>query len=273
MLKKLIKYEILADWKKYGIVSAALFLISIMLFGFLKMPAFADGFIINIYISTIISVIWFTLAAVALAMLFVFATIKFYKSFIRDEGYLMHTLPVPTWQLIASNLIAVYIWFIFLAVILIICGGIAMGAPLWLFSIIKNRSELMEFIANGVDAEAVPELIRMIIITAIMAILAPAMYMTQIYLSFALGNLFSRNKLAMSVLMYFAVSFAEQILLSIALLPFALKIAALGDDISDQQTFRLSGDISLLSGVVSIFAAIGFFIAAERIFAKKLNLE
>ena len=273
MLKKLIKYEILADWKKYAFVTAALFIISFMLLVFGEISTTVANNKLIEYINMILLFAFLTLAVVAVAMLFVFATIRFYKSFIRDQGYLMHTLPVSTWQLIVSNLIAVYIWAILIAAVLMICGGISMGEPLWLFELIEDRGEVMDSIASEFGAEAAPELVRTLGIAAAMIVLSPAMYMTHIYFSFALGNLFSRNKLAMSVLMFFAVYFATQILYSIVAFPFFLNMMSLGDDVSEQQAFRISGDISLLSLIVSVITAIVFFIASERIFAKKLNLE
>ena len=273
MLRKLIKYEILADWKKYGIVSAALILISIMLLIVDKMSALVVNSQFIVYISMILSIVFFALAAVAAAMLFVFATIRFYKGFIRDEGYLMHTLPVPTWQLIASNLIAVYIWVILLVAVLIICGGIAMGKPMWLFYFIDHRGELVDSLAVQFGSEATRYLIRIFGITAILTFISPALYMAHTYFSFALGNLFSRNKLAISVLMFFVISFVEQILLAIVSFPFLLKLMPIVDDASVEQSFKIAVDSSVLSIIFSVIVAIGYLIAAERIFAKKLNLE
>ncbi|MEI3280961.1 MAG: hypothetical protein V8R46_09675 [Eubacterium ramulus] len=37
---------------------------------------------------------------------------RFYKNLLKGEGYLMHTLPVPTWMLVASKVISSLIWIL-----------------------------------------------------------------------------------------------------------------------------------------------------------------
>lgn len=49
---------------------------------------------------------------VVLALTFVFMIVRFYRSFMTDEAYLMFTLPVSTAQLISSKLIVTVVWFI-----------------------------------------------------------------------------------------------------------------------------------------------------------------
>ena len=280
MLKKLIKYEILADWKKYCIVGSAMIILSFMLLIADRILNLIGSSRIIQYIFIMLAFIFGVLITTSAVMLVVFSTTRFYKSFVRDEGYLTHTLPVPTWQLLVSKLIAVYIWFIFIVAITMICGGIAGGEPLWLFAAAESRDEMFMELSKQFGDGAALELIKMIKLTIILMIFTPALYMAHIYISFALGNLFSRNKLAMSVLMFFVISFAEQILYSIVSFPIVIKMMSelgenyeIAEGAADERLFELSSDSVLLAMVFSIIVAIGYFIAAERIFSKKLNLE
>lgn len=273
MLRKLIKYEILADWKKYGIVSAALLLISITMLVIDKTSQrIVNSEFIN-FVNEILALAFGTIVVCAIAMLFVFSATRFYKSFIRDEGYLTHTLPVHTWQLIASKIIAVYIWFIGLIAILAICGGIAMGKPLWLFRVIQNGSEIISLTINSFGEEAAQSLIQTFIEVTFLMILVPAIYMARICLCFALGNLFSRNKLAMSVLMFFAVSFVERIITSFAAFFIFADLITSSMEASDELVFAASVNAIQISLIFSIIVMAGSLIVSERIFAKKLNLE
>ena len=97
----------------------------------------------------------------------------------------------------------------------------------------------------------------------ISALLAPFSYLAHIYFSFALGNLFSKNKLAMSVVMFLAINFAENIITSILLTAYIFSI-------KDDMTLTARSYSNIL---ISIVLSVIYLIAAERIFAKKLNLE
>lgn len=275
MLGKLIKYELLADWKKYGIVSAALLLVSIMLLITNKMSHHIANMKFVDFVTTILVFTFFAAAICAVGMLFVFSTTRFYKSFIRDEGYLTHTLPVHIWQLIASKIIAVYIWFIGLAVILAICVGIAAGEPLWLFHYIRNGSEVFSLAADRFGTEATQSLIRTAFSGVLMLLFMPAIYMARICLCFALGNLFSKNKLAMAVVMFFAVSFAERILYTIVSFHYFSDLISMtmAETASDEQLLLTSVSAVQVSLILSLIIMVGSLIASERIFAKRLNLE
>ena len=273
MLRKLIKYEILADWKKYVIVSAALFLVSIMLLITNKTSQhIANKEFVN-FVTGILVSIFFAAAICAIAMLFVFSAIRFYKSFIRDEGYLTHTLPVHTWQLIASKIIAVYIWFIVLLVILAICVGIASGEPLWLFHYIRNGSETLSLALNRFGQEAAQSLIKTFIEGTLLISLMPAIYMARIFLCFALGNLFNKNKLMMSVLMFFVVSFVERIITSLVSFAIFADLMTSYEEASTEHILSTSVNAVQISLIFSVIVMVGSLIASERIFAKRLNLE
>lgn len=273
MLKKLIKYEILADWKKYGIISAALLLISIMLLITSNASQRIDNISFITLVNDALGATFGIVAVGAIAMLFVFSTTRFYKSFIRDEGYLTHTLPVPTWQLIASRIIAVYIWFIALAAVLAICFGISEGEPLWLIHVIQNRAELFSIVTDRFGKEAMNSLIKTTISGMLIMLFTPAIYMARICLCFALGNLFSRNKLAMSVLMFFVISFVERIIYSVISISIFADLIAIAETASDEHILSASLNAVNITLVLSLIIMAASFIASERIFAKKLNLE
>ena len=45
----------------------------------------------------------------------------FYKNLFTDEGYLMHTLPVKSWQLVASKLTGLFFWQVIDGAIILLC--------------------------------------------------------------------------------------------------------------------------------------------------------
>ena len=122
-----------------------------------------------------------------------------------------------------------------------------------------------------------PLFIGMIKCYVILILLSPFMAMSNIYFSFALGNLFNKSKLAMSVLMYFIVQFAETIIgafCSVFVTPgFIAEASKYQDDLPMPLVFDYFNKIMTVTLIVSVILSIGFAVASERIFAKKLNLE
>ncbi len=279
MLRKLIKYEILADYKKYGATFAAMLLVSCLLLFFDKMTSWINNNLFMKLITGVLGALFMALVVVVCSMVMVFATMRFYKNLVRDEGYLMHTLPVPTWMLIVSKLIAVYIWTILVAFAVGICSGIAFGEPFWLFEMIGSIPEVITEAREIFGDGGYNQLRTFIIYMGIFFVLLPAMGMLHIYFSFALGNLFNRHKLGMSVLMFFVVYIAEQIISSVFMMFVSSDIMRSVMDsqtstaIPDERMFGYMNEAMLVSIIFSVIFSVGYYIAAERIFAKKLNLE
>ena len=254
MLRKLIKYEFLADYKKYGVMGIAIVAMAILVVISEKIAP-TDVKVYTSFFLVVFSMSSVFIIFAASILLIVLSTIRFYKSFLKDEGYLMHTLPVHTWQLIASKLITAYIWFLFLLIISAVYVTIIHGNITW----------LTDFYKDLIDAGENDNLSPLLISSYISFLLAPFSYLAHIYFSFALGNLFSKNKLAMSVVMFLVINFAERIITTILLTAYLVSI-------------KYDYDITLptssyINTLLSIVLSVIYLIAAERIFAKKLNLE
>lgn len=290
MLGRLIKYDLLADYKKYIAIYIAMLASSVMMLLFDKMTSWISNNTFITAMAVVFALVFFSVCLVAGVMIMVLSTVRFYKNVVRDEGYLTHTLPVPTWQIIASKLITVYICFFATLLVAVICSGIAFGEPLWLFKLSEALSDEefkagyemgYNFAVNGApisnNGEALGLFPGMLKLYAVYMILSPLMAMPSIYFSCALGNLFNKSKLAMSVLMYFLLAFAQSIIGGIAsvfLTPkFIAEAAKYGEDVPLGIVFDYLQSTLTASLVISVILSIGFLIGAERIFAKKLNLE
>lgn len=250
MLGKLIKWDLAADWKKYTTLYAATLLVSVMLSVTIKISekirynrflelaefVFSSAFIILI-VSIFILVVAFTI-------------MRFYKNVIRDEGYLTHTLPVHTWQILLSKLISSYIWFFSAVIVGCLCMVIPSGDPLESFRAIKDGIEYM----YDNDRH------MMAMFTAITA-LSPFFLLSHVYFCFALGNLSNNHKMGVSVLSFFGINIAENILSAFVI-----------ESVTIMESWQVEM-VMLRTLAVAFTFSIVFFIAAERIFAKKLNLE
>ena len=119
MLGKLLKYEFKSTGRTFGAIYIIILVLSVVM-GILgrgymtgesagaaignsleqaRMAAF-----IFIFVAYIVMII-----AMAIVT-FVLILERFYRNLLKGEGYLMHTLPVPTWMLVASKMISAVIW-------------------------------------------------------------------------------------------------------------------------------------------------------------------
>ncbi len=110
MLGKLLKYELKSTSKMMGVLYLAVLVVAAVV-GFIArgmIPA-RQGNAIAVVISGLI----YGLLIVALMIVTIVMVLqRFYKNLLKGEGYLMHTLPVPTWMLVASKVISSLIWIL-----------------------------------------------------------------------------------------------------------------------------------------------------------------
>ncbi|MCM1023586.1 MAG: hypothetical protein NC395_05960 [Prevotella sp.] len=267
MLGKLIKYDLLADWKRYAVLFAATLLVST-----------TSKMIQQVPHSEFFAVLYDILGAVLMALLLAmgvlvigFSLIRFYKNVLRDEAYLTHTLPVHTWQIIVSKLISTYIWS--LAALLI--GGISMGIIegdlFWIFGAV---GEFSEFVDSFPDPALKSLFIQFAVTLAAGAVISLFCFMSHIYFCFALGNFSSGHKTGVSVLAFFAVTIAENIIgQAVMRLSGITDIEWTDELLPPAEAFGTMNVSMTVWLIISFVISLGFFIAAERIFAKKLNLE
>ena len=98
--------------------------------------------------------------------------------------------------------------------------------------------------------------------------------MSHAYFCFALGNLSSSHKLGLAVLAFFGLNIAENVLATVVIgfLDFS-DVVWTDEIIPPVPVFGVINKTMLTMLILSVAVSAGLFIAAERIFAKKLNLE
>lgn len=130
MLIKLIKYDIRADYKKYMITAAVIFLLAFAVrLADIKFGNYDDSsdwkFLFNSLAFALI-----ILCGVALLMTIIISAVRYQKKMYSDEGYLMNTLPVHPALHILSSILTTCIWTVIIAAVdgialIISAGGMA----------------------------------------------------------------------------------------------------------------------------------------------------
>lgn len=201
---------------------------------------------------------------------------RFYQGLMKDEGYLMFTLPVKSGMLINAKGVT--------AVLLLAITGIV-GALV--FVIISTRLVTWEDIHNTFE-DLIRSLNRYQIsgFTVFMAVLwgviaglmGIAAQLYQIYLAIAIGQLGKKHRVALAVISYLGINIVLSWLTSWAAY-FMGRSEVLKDwfhtwDFNNfAESFKFMVGVEALSAVVAFLLTLVFFFITRYILEKHLNLE
>nr|WP_314465265.1 hypothetical protein [uncultured Clostridium sp.] len=266
MLGKLINHELKATARYF----LPLFLIAIVLTPITRFTLWIGNYPpILEFIPTVIVFVYVASLIVVASASILLIIYRFYKSMVTDEGYLMHTLPVSTESHIFSKLTVASIWTIssWLVIFLSLFG---MFFTQERFSTLIQKLSYAWFQFNTTINSSL--LVLFIIEFAFLLLLsvftAPLIY----YASIAIGQVISKNKILGSIVGYFIIQIASQIIGVIIMVP----IGFYGDRVSDSANSLLAFFANFffpLTILFAVFTQLILFGITDYIFKKKLNLE
>lgn len=214
-----------------------------------------------------------------LVALFVLTTVviiqRFYKGLLCDEGYLMFTLPVKTWHLVASKATVAFVMSVvsgIAAMISILILGLGATAdPLGLLANLFDFQGWARVLHQlNIQYPAWPlyviEFIVMCILTALAALF-------HVYVSMAIGHLARKHRVMMSVVAYIIISMALSFISGFVLILVGASNLYIGAWLA--QLSPTANMHVLLIGMIlwNFIELVVFAIGTERILSKKLNLE
>lgn len=261
MLMKLIKYELKSSTKMFAIIFTGLIGVSI-LFGFFVPIINKNDVISNINFNNGngLLIILTIIAINALILATFIANInviinRFNKSIFKEEGYLIHLLPVSKQKILLSRIFVALIWLFitiliavlsFILILLIIVSRID-------FEYLKNINFnlLIDFISNqGLEIFRIFETIIASYIEMILTI----------YLCMAIGKSFNKNKTFISIIAFMVIAVFIPII-----------TLYLGFDLS--YTNEKPEYLFEIKALISIFKSVIYFTIITYLLKNKLNLE
>ena len=214
-----------------------------------------------------LSVILYILGLFAVSIaIFIYLLVRFYKNLFGDEGYLMHTLPVTSWELLTSKLLVGFIWN--LAEMLLIALSIfCIFANHYVFDVVDNflasfgGFDGMIYYYTGLHTGAFwVYLIAFMLISTFSGLLLP-------YVSICIGQLWQKHRLAGSFLTYFFINIVIQIIRTIY-----VGLTGNEDAITHAQNYIPMATYSFIM-ILNLVLSIFFFFLSGYIMKKKVNLE
>ncbi len=275
MLGKLLKHEFRATGRIMLPVLGAVLALAVMANFSIRFIQMVDNVFLTILLGLVIAA--FVIGVIAAAvMTIVMMVSRFYRNLLKDEGYLMHTLPVNEHELIWSKLIVSLVWFavtflmIWLVILLTVLiqtgtdlGALLAGFPSW--------AEIREALARvGLRSGDLWLLGGEVLLGAIIGSLSTCLHF---YAAMALGHMFAKDKILLSIVFFVGLSFVLSMLetgLGMGVV-FRMTQAELNMDTAQEmvRVVRGLGGRGLVMGLVQ--AAL-LYLATVLPLKKRLNL-
>ena len=273
MLGKLFKYELRTTWK-----------IPVLFVGVLLIISLVTGTSIAMMIWSIKSGqewIGFPLSVFALALVYyaaliatnlgvtIYLAVHFYKSMYTDEGYLTHTLPVTSHQLLISKGLTICIWNL-AAVAGVFLSMLLLGGSLMLF--------MAEEFADIKDA--VTKVLRMGMEMHLGGFLgsAGAMMAVSVFYSasvimgsITIGQMLRKHRILGAIGAYFGItSVVGAVSMVLSMVVMFASVTMINDPMD---IFSVYTPMYLIMAIIEVAACVGLYFLSEYLIRKHLELE
>lgn len=213
MLSKLIKHEFKATGRFMWVIYVAMLALSVGANVSMRLLDRENTGPVVEGIAMLLMVAWVLALVIGMTLTIVLLVKQFHKNLLTDEGYLMFTLPASVHHLVLSKLITAVVWLMVTIVVLLLSVMVAVFENAMLRYFVDAMRELFEvmtvrYALNG---------------TAIVLEILAALFVgiagscLQFYSAMAIGYGFNSHKALWSVVVYFGMSFALQLISTVVL--------------------------------------------------------
>lgn len=267
MLGKLMKYEWKATWKLLLPMNAFIVLMSILVFIMVQM-SFFDSYNGLVIMTGTVIIFTYILSMVIIAIgTFIYLIYRFYTSVYRDEGYLLHTLPLDKHHIIIAKALMSAAWMIINSIVIILSVLFVFSAQTEVLDVMAEAfSYYIDFLK---EYDAITGFgIVMTLIASLFTVFARIL---KIFACASLGQLASNHKLLASFAFYYGIYFVQRLFEMIIIAILGLIYGAVNRNSLGLFTNVYAGwEYSLISSL--IYCALFYFLTWYMM-DKKLNLD
>ncbi len=275
MLKKLFKYEWLGAWKIPLLLLTVLFGGTLALGFSFALPIWDTewvGFGLS-FIGTFL--VYYALVIGAPLGITIYLVVRYYKSMFTDEGYLTHTLPATTHQLLISKGLVMGAWNLISSVAVVASVFIILGMVyLFQFSsevpILELLNETKSLFLQLLEEGEFHGLGSYIICAIILGLTQMFYSIMRMISAISIGQMLRKHRILGAIGSYIGVGIVISIVETIISIPYMLitgnieKIGAL---------FDVNAGLYLINAVFYVAVGIGLYFLSEYLTRKWLELE
>lgn len=277
MLSRLIRHEWRETWR-IPVISflVILFLTLVCFICFRQMEPPADENSVNAGAFVIMMLYCLIISCIS-TVVTIYIAIRFYRNLYTDEGYLMHTLPVTTRQLILAKLLVAALWVFVLSLLALwaICCILLFGLPaMALVDMSVIIPALTEYFPQIFGMGPVAFLLFYVLLSLVSAFSSVLVA----YAAISLGQLFSKHKVMASILCYIGFTMLIQTVSTLLMTPSLTRLVLSQDMVNTASGIpsyfgAYMREILLISMAGSVICAVISYILTEYIMRRQLNLD
>ena len=209
MLGKLLKHEFRATGRTMLPVYGAVLVLAVLANVSIRVINRSVHTLLTIFCGLIIAA--FVIGIIAAGIMTVVLMIKrFYTNYLKDEGYLMHTLPVSVHELVWSKMIVSVVWFaatfVVIWLVILLTALIQTGTSLaQFFAGFPSWAEIKAFMEQaGIRSGD----LWVIGLEMLLAVVVAGLYTClHFYAAMSLGHMFAKDKILLSIVFFVGISF------------------------------------------------------------------
>ena len=272
MLTKLIKYEFKSTARTFGLI----YLVMVLL---CSVTGATSNFELEFFEG---NTFWGILLAVTIMFLFaaiIFTTAlnlnRFEKGVFKDEGYLLHTLPVRSWEIIASRLIPAVVWTVCTVIVMIVSI---------VFMVLFLTGDFVEFFGELIEAfrELTADYLLEMAKGLLLSLVSLVAFIVEVYAARSLGHLFQTHQTIWSVGIWFLLNMAQSNLFNLTLSFADTYTNAVETSLSSSLNYAYTFGTIMgayfetvypLQILFYLITSVIFWIITQFVLSKKLNLD
>lgn len=272
MLGKLMKHEWHAVWKIPTLLIGVLLIVTLLTGCSFALPMWESNWV-GLSLSMMSLFMLYYMAIIVCSVgITVYLAVRFYKSMFTDEGYLTHTLPATSHQLLLSKVITMSIWNLLSVV------GVAFSIFLLVGSIyifwMDNFSEISYEFRHAIRMLAGFNEFAQIFkwgVTMLFMVIASAFSGTMTVVgSICIGQMLRKHRILGAIGAYFGLAMIAQIVTTVVMFPVMFQI---GMTASVENVMSMYMVMYWVIGLASIGVGVGLYFLSEYLVRKQLDLE
>lgn len=273
MLGKLMKHEWTSVWKIPTLLIGVLLLVTLFCGAVSALPVW-DSSWIGLPLSAFSMFLTYYMAIIVCSIgTSVYLAVRFYKSMFTDEGYLTHTLPATSHQLLLSKVITMSIWYLIVAISIVISIAMLTGcvAFFWTddFSAVGYifRS-IMHEMTQFSELDGLFGLMVTMVVMIIVSAFSGAMTVAG---AVSIGQMLRRHRILGAIGAYFGINIVMQTVSTIVMFPVMFGVVpVLADKNNLISSYIL---IYWVITLISLAVGAGLYFLSEYLIRRQLDLE
>lgn len=272
MLGKLMKHEWMSLWKIPTLLIGVLLIASLLCGATFALPMWESNWS-GLELSAVAMFLLYYMSIIVCSVgISVYMAVRFYKSMFTDEGYLTHTLPATSHQLLLSKVITMSCWNL-ISVIGVVVSIFILGGSVYLFLMDNFNSLSYEFRMLMHELAQLEELKGFLglMFTVVLMVIASTFGGTMIVVgAISIGQMVRKHRILGAIGAYFGITIVINIISTIVMFPVMFGFAMAADQ---SDVFSVYNAIYLVMSLVYVAVGVGLYFLSEYLIRRQLDLE